>query len=441
MPCFLRRKARYGAVRSLRFVCVMVLSAIMVAGVVGGRPVMAQEASSMVQVSDAVVQVQEPWRGHVSPTSLGSVGDVFVFSGTNDLLLLGVFPEWAVSDDPIADVRGELAATLGEVTDVDRGASFALQGSVVDGVPYGHFSLLYADRTPGVVEVLSYISPVSTFASGLDTLRDSVAIDGKPIFDGVNGASLQGLLADAIGAGDAAADASLAPLLVDTEEEAAVLPEDDGQASEIRPGARLVAALIMRSGVIGGAGETGGFVESGDFGDGDDVGETEVFAEEDAVDANTWVSPTFGTEISWGDEWMLAPAMEPSGDADFDTVHLVRKDNSRVEFSVSVSPASAKSIDSWVGEVEFAISLSPINTIAVAESSGWAGGVVWHDPHWVFVTDFSTLHDGSAMVMGQLKAPVELAQEAYGSVDWGIMIDGGPAFSYITAGHLGAVHP
>lgn len=384
--------------RFMRSVPGLGLVAVLVLSVISGQ-VAAQE-----QLPGATVQ--EPWRVELTQRSPDGTREVVVLSGINDNLILGTIAVGSDSGDPIADIQQELATRFLPVTDINRGSTYALQASVIDGVPYGHFTLVISDPQPGIIEVHSYISPVSTFATGMDSLREFVTIDGAAPFEGVDGAALQGLLTGEVGTGDAIADAELAPLLAALGE-----TEDTSAVNE-------------------------SIADSVDHMKYSDAG---------VIDANTWVSPTHAMKVTWSDDWMLAPDTESpsagSGDFDSEYVSLVRTDNPEARFGVVVFPSSVGTIGTWVSSLDSQLSLSPINTIVMAESAGEAGGIVGYDPHWGFIHDYSMSDDGATVVWAHLRTPVETLQGDFDSAASGITINGGPAFTYVTPADIDPVRP
>lgn len=417
--------------RNLQFAFGIMLGAIMVVGGGTARPALAQEgnASVTVESTGAVVHVEAPWRVEESQAPRSGAGEVLRFTGSNDTLLLGFIPAEEELGDPIAATRGQMDVGTEPITDVDRGATYALQASSTAGVPYGHFSLVFRDRTAGITEVLSYIAPVSTFATGLETLRTSIAIDGEPIFDGVDGHSLQALLADAAGSGDAAADASLAPL--PAANDAAPLPVTSDTAPESGE------MQVGRGGPVSwltyllGAREMS--PEGGEEAVASDAGE------------NSWVSPTYGTTVSWDARWKVAPEIEAagtgSGDLDAEFVSLVQVDSPEVQFGVTVVPVSVRSIESWVEGLSTQASFFPTTTIVMTATSGTGGAVVWYDPHWVFIHDFSLSDDGSAVVWRHLRARTDAFRVDFEAASSGITMNGEAIFTNVVAADLDAVQP
>lgn len=198
-------------VRQSRFVLWIVLLLLIPQGI----GLSAQEERTVIPVSLAPTEIvaSPPWRQETAQSDVTSDREIVVLTGTNDNVIIGFLPAASAGSDPIASVLGAYAESLGAMVTLERNPRYALQSVEIGGVPYGMFSVVYTSRNPGIVEVYIYLSPASTFNTGMASAQSNVTIGGRSAFLAVNPRTLQSIIVRATGPGDAVRDAGLLPPL------------------------------------------------------------------------------------------------------------------------------------------------------------------------------------------------------------------------------------
>lgn len=187
----------------------------------------AQEGRTVIPVSltSSEIVVSQPWRQESALSQETADREVVILSGTNDNVIIGFMPAANAGSDPITTVLGDLAESLEPLTTLERSPRYALQTLEIDGVPYGMFSVVYTNLNPGIVEVYIYLSPASTFNTGMASAQSNIRIGGRSAFLAVIPRTLQSVIVRAAGPGDAVRDAELAaPLLTAIAPEPTVAP-------------------------------------------------------------------------------------------------------------------------------------------------------------------------------------------------------------------------
>lgn len=398
----------------------------------------AQDSANTVtaQMTGSVITASEPWRHLPDFTSSEPEREVIVMSGTNDILIVGFLSTESAGEDPIAQVLGEHAATIGPLTDVDRRERYALQTAVINDVPYGLFSLTYTNRNPGVVEVHAYLSPASTFDTGFAGAQGNVSVNGAPVFSGVNGRTLQSLIVANAGPGNAATDAALSqPLtatpVVTAEEEPAEEPPDTSVVEPIAtpvpdqavatPMATPAAALTRP------------------------VVDVSMYADVGIVEDGLYISPQFGIEVTWDARWtVLQTSDESAVKANWvtrtDSVTLMSTVYPETIVVISVMSTYDFGMDDWSTAFnardddafpELLTKMGPTSGVAVVDAN---------ESNLMFLFDVGTSDNGSVFHEVEVQGTGSVVIDAFDTVG-GITVDGEPVFQTLTTEEIQAALP
>lgn len=231
------------------------------------------------ELSGVSISIGEGW-SHDADVSASSGGiDALVFSnGNTQFVVSGGTSDLGASLD--------MFGISHTVTDIDVAATYALRGADAEGTPFGIFQVVVGSN------VQSVIAPVSTFADAVTAAQAGIQIDGASVLGGVDGAGLAAAIAGSMGSGDAAADIS-APALLGGSSGDELVEESDTEVSVAEEATEETTDTAEAEADVPevAPGETG------------------------FVDTNTFVSPQFGTTVTWNDSWQ--PWLDADGSPRF----------------------------------------------------------------------------------------------------------------------------
>ena len=176
----------------------VIIATLIVASLTGWGGALLSAAQGTPQPTATVLRVEAeaPW----SVDAIVVSGDTTVIKvdGAYANVLIGSFPVNTPVEEADAALVGPYADQFDEVEVVESGVSGGVPYTVnlvtIDGETYGAFSLYYPRTTRGVAEGYAYLAPISRFGEGLFGAKQSITVNGTPIFEGVDGEGLELLL-------------------------------------------------------------------------------------------------------------------------------------------------------------------------------------------------------------------------------------------------------
>lgn len=128
-------------------------------------------------------------------------GSSFSLAGVDTLVFVNDSANFIVTagNTDVAAVPDSLGISA---SDIDVGATYALQSAEANGVPFGIFSVVVGSNTQTV------IAPVSGFGAAVGSAQSAIQIDSGAVLSGVDGMALQGTIASSAGSGDPSTSAS-----------------------------------------------------------------------------------------------------------------------------------------------------------------------------------------------------------------------------------------
>lgn len=352
-----------------------------------------------------------------TPGQLLSDGDRFV------LVLAGEIDNGAQQR---LDALAELGAADDSIESVDAGdtesLAYWLDVALVDGQPWGAFTVVRTEADSGTQVFTMYAAPVEGFADGLASAQESITVNGEPVFDGVGGEGLEELL---VAAAPAATDDGEG-----TDEATPAPSEDDEPAADPteEPGADDGDKFAPR--------------------DNEDL----PYADVGMVGPREYVSPQFGVEVEWTSDWALD---EDFGDAvlsdpkiGVDLVSLLWNEERNAWLSIFMVSRGDLTVDGIAANAaeNARNNFGEDASVVMANGSSGLGAAVIlidegrGDPTLVY-EEYRLSADGQALVVVSLfSIDADVTEAGIESATASITIDGEPVLIYYPAADVADVH-
>lgn len=406
------------------------------AGISNGATAAAQETglvddtTYVLESTDEVVTWDDPWDFDEDISEAGDGFEIVALTGGSSSLLLSVLPGGLDIEEARDLVLDEFAAGTDGFATIDRGAygaiSYSLDLADVGGTDLGVFTLFRSGSGNTPTFAYIFISSVQGFSDGFSSAQEQIAIDGEPIFEGVDGDGLQTQLEQKAGAAPEPADDT--PESEDTE-----TPDAAGDSSGEPADSSAIFETRDKVPDIDEDGNT-----SGDAADRDDEIDDE-FIDLGVVSQGEYVSPQFGSELLWDDTWELfEDADQPvisDEDEGTDVLNLAWDGNGvallRVEFLDAQDATPADVVEFWTS-AEF---LGETSDVVLEDSGRDVGGVVALDAtedgsDIVVYREVHLVDDGQTLVLITFLSEPAVVEDAISDAQGGVELDDEPVLSF-----------
>lgn len=423
----------------------LVVLAIILAGLIGApgmNSVVAQgeglvdDTTYVLEITGEEITWDEPWAFDEDVSEVGDGYEIVALSGDFSSLLISVLPNGLDIEDARDLVLDEFKSGTDAFATVDRGAydniSYSLDVATIDGADLGVFTLFRggSGNTPTFAYI--FIGTVQGFSDDFESAQEEIAIDGDPIFDGVDGEGLENQLEQTTG--DTAAQSD------DAGEAEAPASDENAETAEADD---PVAPDSGSSKAIFNIEKDAPDLEEGSARDDDPTSTEEESAEEfedlGVVSQGEYLSPQFGSELVWDDTWLLyEDADEPvvsDEEEGTDSITLVWDDDGvaliRVELVDAQGATPGDLVEYWTSD-DF---LDTSSDLVLEDSGRDRGGVVTLDAtedgtEVVIYREVHLLDDGDTLgLITFLSEPVD-AEDALLDAQGGIELDDEAVLAY-----------
>lgn len=327
------------------------------------------DTTYVLETTGEEITWDDPWAFDEGISEVGDGYEIVALSGDFASLLISVLPNGLDIEDARDLVLDEFKSGTDAFATVDRGAydsiSYSLDVATIDGADLGVFTLFRggSGNTPTFAYI--FIGTVQGFSEDFESAQEEIAIDGDPIFEGVDGEDLERQLGDSGGNAAEQSDDS------DEEEETDDPVTPESRSSEAIFDLEQDAPDLDEDAVRDGRStRTEDEIEE-DFGD---LG---------VISQGEYVSPQFGSELAWDDTWLLhEDADEPvvSDEREgTDSITLVWNDDRialiRVELIDAQGATPGDVVEYWTSD-DF---LDNTSEVVLEDSGRTEGGVVTLD--------------------------------------------------------------
>lgn len=408
--------------------------AVMLVGVSGSGVIAAQGAGLMddttyvLETTGEEVTWDDPWAFDEDISEVGDGYEIIALTGGASSLLISVLPNGLDIEEARDLVLDEFQAGTDAFATIDRGAydniSYSLDLADVGGVELGVFTLFRGGSGDMPTFAYIFISSIQGFADGFAGSQEEIAIDGDPIFDGVDGAGLQDQLEQnrgSVGGSDGSDDPTAEP------DEETPIEDEETPDDEDR--------------------ETQEPDEATEETDGDERGGEPIddeYIELGVVENGLYESPQFDTEITWSSDWAINENVDEPVVSDtrgnVDLLVLNGEDNTYLSVQVQeageVTPADLVGL--WTSQ-DFLDSTETEGTepdeVVLDDADEDSGAVVvladLEDGTQIVVYREALLVDGGdTIAIIQLFQVVEGAEDGIVAAQEGVEVDGEPILTF-----------
>lgn len=188
----------------LRSMATFFVVVVMLAGsftVSGAAAAQSQTVTS--QLTGVTITYGPPYQLQTDIGYADETVEMIAFMGSADILAMGFLPALidlnGARDLLLDSIFGELQAT----NTIDRGdyegVSYSLDIVNLDGQEMGVFSLFMNQRAHGFSEFYIYIAPPSLFTATMQTMQNSIAVDGEGVLNGVDATAMGNMVIANVG--------------------------------------------------------------------------------------------------------------------------------------------------------------------------------------------------------------------------------------------------
>lgn len=402
------------------------------------------DTTYVLETTGDEVTWDDPWEFDDDISETGDGYEIVALNAELSSLLISVLPNGLDIEEARDIVLDEFAAGTDEFATIDRGAydniSYSLDLANVDGTDLGVFTLFR--RGSGSTPTFAYIfiSSIQGFGDGFASSQERIAIDGDPIFKGVDGDGLQTQLEQ--NRGSAPDPDEDTPEPDDAETPQADDPEtpegDDGGSSTEEPDDGNIVVDLKDQTPDADPDDDSDNAAGGD----DDI--DEEFIDLGVVSQGEYVSPQFGTEISWSREWVINENVDEPvvSDEEGNLDLLVLSDDTNTYLSIQLQEAGrvrpSDLVELWTSD-DFLSRSDDSGTEpdkVVLEDSGQEIGAVVvvaeleDGTRIVVYREVQLLDDGDTLAIIQCFQTVAAAEDGISSAQDSVEVDGEPVLAF-----------
>ncbi len=378
------------------------------------------DTTYVLETTGEEVTWDDPWTFDEETSEAGDEFEIVALTGEASSLLISLLPSGLQIEQARDIVLDEFASGADDFTTIDREAyddiSYSLDLADIDGDDLGVFTLFRAGSGNTPTYAYIFISAVQAFGDDFESSQEEIAIDGDPIFNGVDGADLQSQL----------------------EESAGTAPErtEEAEETEESDSSSAIFETSDRTPEIDEDVDNAGTSSRND----DEI--DEEFIDLGVVSQREYESPQFGTELIWDEPWALyEDADEPvvsDTDEETDIINLVWDGDGvsllRVEFIPAGDITPVRAVEVWTSD-DF---LGDDAEVLLEDSGRDVGGVVTLEQteqgaEIVVYREAHLLDDGETLgVITYLAEPVAVEDSLLDAQDV-VELDGEPVLARFDA--------